>query len=334
MAEKAMSSCVFNAKDSGKSILSGNLVKALKTLSLTKESGKALENKLESILSRLENLEKYNKRKEEAYYSLLKDRKNEKTSLISRKSSLETCIFSKSASVRETERLLNDARDEINSAKRERNRAQEKYDKVKKYWWVPIYGQVLAIKELIEGNEYKANEAQSRMNRYEREVREYNSELKKSKEELENLNDIIRNVESDLRDCNRKISSIKSNIETICSAIGEVLDAKEYWRSSVSETKSANKSTNHMEKLVNTSNAKKKLVDFSKSYATKLMVNKYDSQWEKVESVLGDAFLNKVSLTFTCSHCNITKTSLPYIEHLDTFVCEDCFENKYTYKVS
>lgn len=321
MAEKTLIAC---AKNVGDLILQQkDLEGALKCLSLTNEGGKSLKTKLDSILKRLERLEQYNKKIEAEYYNQLKDLQYDDSRLRSRKSELEQNIAGKEACICETERELNNARDDMNAARRERNRAQEEYDKVKTFWWVPIYGQVLLINELIQDNAGKADEAQRRMNRYDREISDLNSDIRSFRNDLSILNSSIHSIQSSLDSCNRKINEIQANIGNITSAIAEVLDAKVYWTESVHETQAANEKTAFMQRLVEC--GKEKPSRFTSSKATDTQVKIYGSSWERVEYVLSEAFLNKISTTFRCTRCNITKTSLPYIDSSDKFICEDCY---------
>ena len=323
MAGKTLSSCTTNAKTAGKLILHGNLVAALESLLLTSESGKLLEDKLDSILQRLESLENYNKKKETEYYQQLKELEHEKSKLRDKKSRLEQTIAGKEASITETERQLKNAEDDMESARHEKSRAQNKYNKFKNFWWVPVWGTVLTITELIEDNEGKARAAKQKMNRYEEEIDSLRGDIRNFRDDLESLNGRINQVQSSLTSCNQKINNIQSDISNITSAIAEVLDAKVYWKNSVSETRAVNDQTSHMQRLVKAGG--KKPSKFSSSKATKHTVDIYESSWEKVENILNEAFLNKILITFTCTQCKTTQTSLPYIVSSDNFVCEDCY---------
>lgn len=322
MAEQALISCSHNAKNAGKLILHGNLVAALESLSQTGEGGRLLEAKLDSILERLGSLEQYNRKKESEYYKQLKDLEYENDRLRGRKSTLERSIASKEVSISDIQRELSNARDEMNSARHRRNQAQREYDKFRTFWWVPIWGQILVVKELIEDNESIANNAQQRMDRYDREISSLNSDLVIFRNDLASLNRSIQSVLSSLNSCNQKINEIHSNISNITSATAEVLDAKVYWKNSVFETRAINDKTAHMQRLVE--GGKGNPSKFSSSKPTERVVNNYESSWGRVENVLSEAFFNKISITFTCTLCNITKTSLPYINSSDNFVCEDC----------
>lgn len=125
-----------------------------------------------------------------------------------------------------------------------------------------------------------------------------------------------------LKSCNQKINEIHSSISNITSAIGDVLDAKAYWKDSVSEAQKINEKTTHMQRLVKAGKGKSSI--FSSSKSTKHIVNNYESSWETVKNVLGKAFLNKITITFTCTFCKTLQTSLPYIDSSDNFVCEEC----------
>ena len=71
MAESSLSVCSNSAKNASKCILRGDLKTALKNLSLTKEGGMSLEKILDSILMRLEDLERYNKSQQKELFGKL-----------------------------------------------------------------------------------------------------------------------------------------------------------------------------------------------------------------------------------------------------------------------
>jgi len=77
---------------------------------------------------------------------------------------------SEEKSYRQAERQRRDARDE-------RDRAQEKIDHLKKWWWVPGYNLVLAIEELVEDNTTKARDAERDMDYYSNKARSAEKEI-------------------------------------------------------------------------------------------------------------------------------------------------------------
>lgn len=321
-AQNYLVSSTTSARNAAALILHGDLVAAIENLSVTSKSGMLLDAKLDGIVKRLEGLEQYHIKNEAEYYRQLKSLESEKSGLESRRSGLQQSIAGKEASIRETERQLSNARDAMNAARRERDRAQREYNEMKTFWWVPIIGQILVVKEMFEENGRKADDAQRRMNNYDREASDLNSDLNRFKNDLASLNRDIQNIQSSLNLCYQNINKVQSDIRNITSAIAEVLDAKVYWRDSVSQNKSAVNETSHLEELVEI--GKEKPLKFTSSEATKDSVKIFESSWGKVEDVLSKAFLNKISITFKCTRCKTTKTTLPYIVS-DHFVCEDCY---------
>lgn len=61
---------------------------------------------------------------------------------------------------------LQQAQDRYNQAVCDRIRAQDKYDTFKIFWWVPIVGQILLIRELIEDYSGQARRAANDMSYY------------------------------------------------------------------------------------------------------------------------------------------------------------------------
>ena len=57
------------------------------------------------------------------------------------------------------------------AARAEQREAEQKREKLKSYWWVPIYGQVLLLRELIENNKERARQAERDKDYYDREVK-------------------------------------------------------------------------------------------------------------------------------------------------------------------
>lgn len=72
-------------------------------------------------------------------------------------------------------------------AEREKREAEKEYKEFKTYWWVPIYGQYLAVRKIVEENNGKARAASRDMACHERDVEE-------AEREIERTNSGIRQV--------------------------------------------------------------------------------------------------------------------------------------------
>ena len=80
-----------------------------------------------------------------------------------------------------------EAKVKYQEAESEKREAEEKYEEFKTYWWVPIFGQYLAVREIIKENDGKARAASRDMARHERDAEE-------AEREIERTNSGIRQV--------------------------------------------------------------------------------------------------------------------------------------------
>lgn len=72
---------------------------------------------------------------------------------------------------------LNEAQSRYDTAERERDKAQEEVDRLKTFWWVPIFGQILLIRELVEDFSGQAQNARRDMNHYQTRINEAEQEI-------------------------------------------------------------------------------------------------------------------------------------------------------------
>ena len=111
--------------------------------------------------------------------------KQEKINLKTKLSSLNADREHHQQSRNEAQRRYGDAKDKQRSAER-------KLEKFERYWWVPIYGGVLAVRELIENNEQQANNAERDRNRHERDVENADREIRSTNDNINQVRQIKR----------------------------------------------------------------------------------------------------------------------------------------------
>lgn len=71
----------------------------------------------------------------------------------------------------------NAARRRYEAARAEQREAEEKHEEFRSYWWVPVYGLTLAVRELLEDNQNRARQAERDKNRHDREVENADREI-------------------------------------------------------------------------------------------------------------------------------------------------------------
>ena len=209
--------CTTNAKSASRSLLLGDLVSALESLSITHDGGLLLEKKLNSYLQRLEDLEIQSFARE-----ILCRHPNEESRLRDEIDSKNREISAKNAAISDVIGYRNEAERSYDRARRERDEAQEKYDRARSFWWVPVAGWIWGLQELIKDNEGLARRAKNRMNQYQEEIDEHSQDLKRYESQLSSLTYSLQCNQSYLQNCKRKQDEVNSKISNICEAIADV----------------------------------------------------------------------------------------------------------------
>lgn len=81
----------------------------------------------------------------------------------------------------------NAARKRYEAAREKQRDAEEKLKELKSYWWVPVYGQYLAVRELVEDNTKRARQAERDKNRYDKEVEEADGEISSTNNNIDQV---------------------------------------------------------------------------------------------------------------------------------------------------
>ena len=111
--------------------------------------------------------------------------KQEKINLKTKLSSLNADREHHQQSRNEAQRRYGDAIDKQRSAER-------RLEEFESNWWVPIYGQVLLVRELIEDNQQQANNAERDKNRHERDVENADREIRSINDNINQVRQIKR----------------------------------------------------------------------------------------------------------------------------------------------
>ena len=93
------------------------------------------------------------------------------------KRELETRISSLTNEKERYRQSRQDASRRKQEAEKEKREAEDKCEEYEKNWWIPIIGQILLIRELIENNRSKAITASREMARFESDISRAESEI-------------------------------------------------------------------------------------------------------------------------------------------------------------
>ena len=87
------------------------------------------------------------------------------------------------------EESRNAAQRRYETARAEQREAEKKHEEFKSYWWVPVYGLNLGVRELIEGNRNRAHQAERDKNRHSREVENADREISSTNANINQVRD-------------------------------------------------------------------------------------------------------------------------------------------------
>ena len=88
-----------------------------------------------------------------------------------KENNLEVKVSGLRATRKQHEEQRNLAERRREAARADQREAEQKREKLKSYWWVPIYGQLLLLRELIQNNRERARQAERDKDHYVREVK-------------------------------------------------------------------------------------------------------------------------------------------------------------------
>ena len=142
-----------------------------------KDDGLLLQREASVLCDQLSKAEEDHKQKVEDLTRQMNELYVEETQLAKRKQELENRKTSLTGEKERCHRSKEEASRRYRVAQKEKREAEEKYDELKRWFWVPIYGTFLAVRELIEENEKKASDAYGEMKRFEREMERVESEI-------------------------------------------------------------------------------------------------------------------------------------------------------------
>ena len=181
MALVSVSSKCFSTLETAiEALTSGSACSSEVMLKSLKQDGLRLQQQASALCCQLNKAEEEHQLKEEDLTRQVNGLHEEEVQLTNRKQALET---KKSALTDEKERCSRNKQDALRrsqKAEEEKREAEKKCEELQDWWWVPIYGQLLAVREIVENNMKKARDAYRDMQRYDRDMERAESEIVKA----------------------------------------------------------------------------------------------------------------------------------------------------------
>ena len=171
MSLAATSSRCFNALETAvEAVKTGNADSAAVVIRSIRQDGLLLQKQASILCDELRQAEEKKQELDEDLTRQINKLHAEEVKLKNRRQALEA---KKSALKKERERCFRNKQDasrRYEEAKAEKRKAEEKLEELKNWWWVPVYGTFLAVRELVEKNGVKALGERRQMERYDGEM--------------------------------------------------------------------------------------------------------------------------------------------------------------------
>lgn len=185
MALVSLSSKCFNAVEAAlKAVKTGDARRSTGILKSIKEDGLLLQQQSSVLYDELSKAEKDYQRRVEDLTRQITELHKEERQLENSKRALGTKKSSLADKKQSYQRSKEHASTRYKVAEHEKREAEEKYDNFKYFFWVPIVGWILALRELIEDNKERARDAYRDMMRYERDINSAETEIRWANSEI------------------------------------------------------------------------------------------------------------------------------------------------------
>ncbi|KAL9989189.1 hypothetical protein ACROYT_G003712 [Oculina patagonica] len=270
---------VFEAVKNGKTSSSEVMLKSIK------QDGLLLQREASALCDRLKEAEEEHQKQAEDLTQQINDLYQVQIEHEKSKQELETKVSSLTNEKERCRQRRQDASRRKREAEREKREAEEKYEELEKYFWVPFYGQFLAIREIIENNGSKARDASREMACFESDIRKAESDIAWANsgicEAEKNINEILEKVENLKRQrdaCHNELGDVKSMVSFIMQAVT-------FWNEVVELTKAATVKTDHIQRIVGLA-AKKNTVRILKSNGTQTLMRSFKERWMEVAEMI------------------------------------------------
>ena len=179
MALVSLSSKCFNAGETAlEAVKTGDAHGSAVILRTIKQDGLLLQQEASVLCDRLGEAEEYHKQKVEDLTRQMNELHEKERQLENEKEALETKKSSLADERERSSRSREEASRRYEAAQNEKRQAEFKYEELKRWFWVPIVGTALAVRELIENNEKKASDAHKEMKRFDRDIDRAASEIR------------------------------------------------------------------------------------------------------------------------------------------------------------
>ncbi|EDO40931.1 predicted protein [Nematostella vectensis] len=228
---------------------------------------------------------------------------SEETMLNNRKKDLAIKKAAQKTAKQEHAKNKQSARRRADEARAKQREAEQKLDEVKSMWCVPVVGQVLVVRELLEDNSTRAKAAYSDVTRHEIDAKRADSEIRRAESKIREVNEKLDDIASRVRHLKVEQDRSHKELGETRSTTAFVMQAVAFWEELIELTNSATLSTTHLQRIVDKA-ATRNTVRILGSRGTRTIVRSFRDCWMEVAETVysGHGFVS-----FTLNNASLHK---------------------------
>lgn len=316
--------CFEMVEETTQLVQQGRVKEASKKLTRVGQHSKRITTVTEIYIRRLEALEKYGVCQQEKLMrkmATLEEEKNQKNKVIQQKQ-LE--VEAKRVDVRHYEELKQKAEERRREAEHKKREAEDRLNEVKKWWWIPIYGQVLCVRELIENNSSTISNEERKVNECESEQNSLQGKIQSAESEISSLTNVVSNLSSQISNLKDESEKRLKDLEEMKAATATLKKSVFCWNEFTSTMDHGIKRTEAMQRIVKRASDQKDSSRILSSRGTQTTMKSFEEAFEAARRLIEEQWQYLVMYEYTCEVCRQEKQGLPMPVDEDTVVCSDC----------
>ena len=251
---------------------------------------------------------------------------NEERELCNRSDKLAETLQLEDAELSILSDSIRDAERKQKRHEREREEAARKVEEMNKWWWVPLYGQVLAVRELIEDNAAAEEAASRRIAEYAEKKRTIQNSISYTRTRIVSIRQrkaaaasSIRRVKLELDEMHTKLSQLRIQTDNLMQATNLI---KEVMAAAVE----GDARCSFLQKIVNMAHGSNNAGVLT-TRGSQTHVRSFVEAWDLVKDLIMESRRYNITFQFVCSSCNRECNCFPRSSadgDLENFICETC----------
>ena len=318
------SQCLETADEVSKLVSLGKVKEASRKLIEVKQQSKRLSTVTEIYIRRLEALEKYARYQQEKLMKKMEQLQIEEAQKRQDIQRLKEEMASRQRQVEHYEELKSKAEENRRVAEEKKRYAEKRRDEVKTWWWVPVYGQILCIREVIEDNASVIRNEERKVNEYEGEKSSLETKIQNTEAQISSKRNEVAYLSSKIRELNDESERRIKTLQEMMEATAMLKKTVYYWNEFMSATDHAATRSNAFQKIVKRASEKEDPSRVLNSGGSQTAMKNFEEAFATVERLLKEEWHHLILYDFVCELCHVQHSSLPMPVDNDTVVCHTC----------